>query len=349
MLIFCITNCDLNLSKNLSTKRNLEITACIIMSSLSRSVMQFLGIAIFCFILSRLDLEKVIYLISHLNLFYFVLANSLFFPLLVVKSIRWKSLMHALNINYSIVDTIIIYAASIFIGTVTPGNWGEFIKVFYLKEDGHPIGTSFSSAMLDKLLDLLLLTFLGFFGSVVFINFIPKSIIFFVSLIVATSIIMVILYNKRKFIIPVVSNFIPRRFKNMIGGNFKTLCNDVSTLNLNQIILPIILTFIAWAIYFGMIYILTFSLNIGISFLYLTICMTLSILMMFIPISIAGIGTRDATLIACFSWLGYSKESAVALSMMILLLYAANASIGLLAWLIKPLDLLAIRKAIERE
>ena len=55
--------------------------------------------------------------------------------------------------------------SSIYIGFVTPGRLGEFVKAVYLKSDkGLSLSKGMSSVLVDRLFDLYLLIILGLIG-----------------------------------------------------------------------------------------------------------------------------------------------------------------------------------------
>ena len=301
-----------------------------------------IGLILFVIILSKLNLTEIIALLSNINPFYFILANLLFIPLLITKAMRWRLLMKAQHIFYSLKDSTIIYAAAIYFGGITPGNIGDFIKVFYLKGDGYPFGKSFATVLSDRLFDLISLLLLGYVGMLLFIAFFGRAIIFLsCTFAVMISSIIFFIYKKdfsRGIIESISSHLIPERYREHAKTGFSDLYNSIKTLNANQLTLAIFITFFGWIIYFAMMYLLALSIHIDIPFLYLATCVSISAVITLIPISISGIGTRDATLVILFSYLGLSKESAIAFSMLILLMYAVNGFIGLLAWLKKPIS-----------
>jgi uncharacterized membrane protein YbhN (UPF0104 family) len=51
-----------------------------------------------------------------------------------------------------------------------------------------------------------------------------------------------------------------------------------------------------------------------------------------VPISVSGVGTRDAVMVALLAQMGESAAAAVALSTLILLLNVANAVFGYAVW-----------------
>jgi len=319
------------------------------MNIVSKLVLQSIGIILFILIITRLNLSQVFDLLSHANPIYFILANLLFIPLLIVKSIRWQSLMSVLSIKYSIGNSIIIYAASIFLGSITPGNVGDFIKTFYLTGDDHPLSKSFASVFLDRLFDVISIAMLALFGTFFLIRSektISLIVFFMVSVLILAAIICIYKSNKfRSAIRAQLLKFIPNKYRANAGKCIISFHDGLTFINANQFVYATVLTILAWIIYFSIMYILALSIHLNISFIYLAIFISISIVITLIPVSISGIGTRDATLIALFSYMGYNSESAVALSMIILAFYMVNTLLCLIAWLINPVDLSQIRKS----
>jgi len=314
----------------------------------SKLLLQLLGIILFFIIISQIDLAKLISLFAQLNLFYLMIANLLIIPLLIIKSVRWQSLMRAQNINYSLKDATIIYAAAMFIGSITPGNLGDFIKTLYLKEDRHPLGKSFVSVLLDRLFDVISIAMLASLGFLFLIGS-AKIISFNIPLMASALLLIAVIYAyKNVQYKPVIRawllKLIPDKYKVNAAKGITDFSDGLCAMNAGQFAYATVLTIVGWVIYFTIMYILALSIHLNIPFVYLAICISISVIITLIPVSISGIGTRDATLIILFSYLGYSSESAVALSMILLAFYAVNILICLVAWLIKPIDLAIIRK-----
>tara|TARA_B100000427_G_C15460098_1_gene573624 strand:- start:997 stop:1215 length:219 start_codon:yes stop_codon:yes gene_type:complete len=72
--------------------------------------------------------------------------------------------------------------------------------------------------------------------------------------------------------------------------------------------------------------------------------MAISNLVSFLPISISGLGTRDATLIFLFSLINIQSELALSYSLLIFFtIFLAGGLFGYFCWWIKPLDFNKIR------
>ena len=79
---------------------------------------------------------------------------------------------------------------------------------------------------------------------------------------------------------------------------------------------------------------------VSIDFMTITLFIAISRLIGLIPISISGLGTRDATLIYLFSLIGLKPELAVGYSFLIFVtFFIFNGIIGSVAWWIKPLPI----------
>ena len=301
------------------------------------------GIFIFIFILSRIDLSKTLEILLNANILYLAVALTLIILSFPIKAMRWQLLMKAQNIDYSLKDSTVMYAAAVYMGVITPGRIGDFIKVFYLKNDNHSFGKSFASILSDRLFDLISLLLLGYVGMLLFITLFEREIIILSCIFAGTILLVIFFIYKKDFSMGILeyisSNFIPERYRERANTSFSDLCNGIKTLTINQFTLATFITFFGWIIYFLTMYLLALSIDINIPFLYLATCVSISAVITLIPISISGIGTRDATLIILFSYLGLSKESAIAFSVMILFMYAVNGFIGLVAWLKKPISI----------
>ena len=309
----------------------------------TKNFARLLGIFIFIIIFIKIDVHKLLEILSELNFYHLAAASFLIIVLMILKAIRWQLLMKAHNIDYSLKDSIIMYAASVYVGAATPGKIGDLVKVLYLKNDNYPFGMSFVTVILDRLFDIASLLFLGYFGMLLF-HSIFENVIFILSLVFFGVFLLVALYfHKKKYVIGTLKNIASNllsdknRVRAMTG--FSDIYNGLKTLNIIQFASATLITFMGWLVYFLAMYLLALSINIDISFLYLATCVSISAFITLIPVSISGIGTRDATMVILFSFVGLNPASAVAFSTLVLFLYIVNGVVGLLAWMKKPIHI----------
>jgi len=305
--------------------------------------LHLIGILIFIIILMKLDLSKTFKILANTNIPFFILSLIIFFPMLIIKCFRWNYIKKTQHMNYPLKDSILMYFSGFYIGILTPGRLGEFVKVLYLTKDKHPFGKSFLTVFLDRLLDLMFLFLSSYLSLLIFINILKKEFYILSTFIIASLFIFIILIlNKnltKKVFMLLFNLFIPKNYKKKLKLSFYDFYNGLKLFNKKHLFVIFLLTAFSWILYFVQVYFLALAININIPFLYLLASITVAATFTLIPISISGIGTRDITLIFFFSLLGISKELAVSLSILILLMTIFAILPGLVAWFVKPIKL----------
>nr|MBC8392281.1 flippase-like domain-containing protein [Deltaproteobacteria bacterium] len=97
------------------------------------------------------------------------------------------------------------------------------------------------------------------------------------------------------------------------------------------------------------LYILAISLNIYVSFGLIVACRALIGIANVIPVTISGLGTRDAILLLTLPLAGISKEAALALGLIAFLWTIGSKFSGVLFWLQRPLpagSIMAIKEKL---
>lgn len=308
-----------------------------------KNFIRLVGVFIFIFILLKIDINQTIEIFTKVKIEYIIFSALLFIPHLFVKSLRWNLLLRQQKINYSFFDTFIIYLSSLYVGFITPGRLGEFIKVFHLKNDKNIKYTvGLASVMLDRLFDLYLLLMLSVICIVRFNIFNNYSNAFLVVLVFLSclpllifkkNVISGILTSSRfRFVSKIISKKNPLKIKNFIL-EFTYLLNF-------KIFTSIILTILGYFFFFLQCKLIAISINLDIGFTNLSLFNSLSNMISFLPISFSGIGTRDAVLVYLFRLINIDAEYAVLFSLLVFItLFGFGGILGFLSWLYKPIDL----------
>ena len=297
------------------------------------------GLLLFVYIMTTLDIGQTLAILRRSRLGYLGLAICLVIPLVFFKSVRWWVLLQGQGIEISLRKTVVIYAVGLFGGFITPAQLGDFVKVYYLANEGFSLTKSFLSVAFDRLLDLLLLIMFGSVGTFAFITTAKPYILVagLLCLFIAVIAFSVLLRQHAGLISQMMNVHVApkllRRQIGPIGENSFPLTKSEHTIRLLMIWG---LSLLAILTYFSRMYFLALALQINISFVYCIACVAIASLVSLIPVTVAGIGTRDAALIALFARLGINKEYAVSLSVLILFLFIVNGLIGFLAWLKYP-------------
>ncbi len=304
-----------------------------------------IGIVLFVFILSRLNFGYYKILIAgiHLSGILVILAAILFLflPVLAINSYRWQRLMRKQGIYYSFWQAFLMYNASIYIGLFTPGRVGEASRVFYLKKE-HSVGKSFVSIILDRLADIVFLLLFGYFSMFLFLDILKKEVLLFGAIIPALLLFVILALKSRLlkyFLKKVFYYFVPKKYQDLWKINFQDFFRDLKIYKFGDYVFIFFLTLVSWLFYYSVIYL--FAREIGISqvpVFYFFSAFAIVSLTALLPISVMGLGTRDATLLAMFSFFNVSPELIIAVSMFVLFLNFLIAFVGLFCWLKKPVE-----------
>jgi len=302
---------------------------------------RLLGIVIFVIVLFKVDLGEIFNFFKSIQPIDFILSIIILFIFHISKSMRWQYILARQSINYKLLNCYLMYSAGLYAGVVTPGRLGDFIKALYLKKDGHSAGKALASVFLDRILDLFFLFLIAIPSFVWIRNSSNKNINIFGILVIIALIIIVLmlLASKRSanFFGKIFLRFIPSKYKSLFRNNFSDFYSNLKLFSFSNYLIIVLFTIFGWLIYFYLIFFLCKAANLNMPFYQVVFFNIVSFIIAFLPISIAGIGTRDVTLIYFFTQMDYSKEAAILFSLIVLLMYFLTALLGLSAWLIKPI------------
>lgn len=222
-----------------------------------------------------------------------------------------------------------MYNSSALLGLITPGRVGDFSKITYLTKDNHSFSRAILGNFLDKIFDVIfILIFLLL--AIFFMPFLPHFSLNlemlkkwgWLGLILAASVVF--FYFKKKKALYIF---------------FAEICQDIKQFKLVNLFYILAVTGAAWFFYFLMIYLIAASVNISgaAGFFYIAFGSALGLLAGLLPISILGLGTRDAVFIFLFLPLGIPRETIILFSLLIALNYLAMFAICFYCWRKKPL------------
>ncbi|HZK08400.1 MAG TPA: lysylphosphatidylglycerol synthase transmembrane domain-containing protein [Bacteroidales bacterium] len=263
---------------------------------------------------------------------------------LAVKGFRWKMLLHSEGYEYSSRRAIRAYFAAYSVGVVTPGRLGELIKVYDARHHIPGIDgvAALRSVVLDRLFDMFFLSWFGLAGLFFYFKLIPS---FSPMLLLVVTFVMLLLALFIGFLIlKLITKKLKRDSKIL---SFLIKCMEQMLDSKNWYIW--LFTALAYAIFFGGIELLFYSLNIHISFLESGFIISLIGLILLLPISIAGFGTREAGLIYLLAFYGISAETAISFSLLqFLTFFVWGGLIGLYFWYSSGIPLALVKEDFRK-
>lgn len=111
-----------------------------------------------------------------------------------------------------------------------------------------------------------------------------------------------------------------RFFAGLLAG-WQEFRDELTSLSGRAYVFFVLLSVAGWLLHFFSIFVLTRSMDMGLTYPQVVFFAAFGSLVAIIPVSYAGIGIRDALLIVLFSRIGLDRVQAIAFSSLFLLLY----------------------------
>ncbi|UCG03433.1 MAG: flippase-like domain-containing protein, partial [Candidatus Heimdallarchaeota archaeon] len=149
---------------------------------------------------------------------------------------------------------------------------------------------------------------------------------------------MLILLKKnvmRKLLKPAYKLFVPTAAKQKVVTHFNEFYDGLSRMKYNNYLIGFTLTIAVWIITFLGVYFLALSLHISVSLIFIISMAPIASFLSVLPISVGGLGTREAVYVFFLSSLSIESEYAVALSLMVFIfLNLFYVPIGIVTYLL---------------
>jgi uncharacterized protein (TIRG00374 family) len=281
------------------------------------------------------------------------LASVLLFPVTnAAVTVRWWLICQRLEIEISFRKLFQIYYISWFLSVIPFVGIAPFAKLLYLKEEGKTTGKSAVSITLDKLFDVIGLMAFGIFGLVYF----PQSLfdhahlgIIIAGGLLGICILWIFGSNIWSALMELLKRYTNKRLQKLGTKLEADLKGFWSSFNIQFFFLILGISIAIGILRALVLYILAISLNIYLSFGLIVACRAIIGIVNVIPVTISGLGTRDAILLLTLPIYGVSKEAAIALGFIAFLWTICSKFSGTFFWLKHPLpsnSLLGIKKKL---
>lgn len=323
--------------------------------SLMRNSFRLIGVAVFAIVIWKIDLHQMRELLVRVDV-----ATSLIVLLcvlihLTMKVLRWRSLLAVHGVRRETSRLFKVYMAGTSIGLATPGRVGEATKALYISRTSElSFGKAFSTVALDLLFDIALLAIVAAVGIVYYHAGLvleytalaaPLAGILLITLIVA------IIRPLRVRVRRVFSDAIKKILREKIHFQIRELYYSLGELARSGIVMPILYTVIAYGFFALVLFLLADMLGMQVSLFYIFTAVASASIISLIPVTIAGLGTRDLVYLAFFTRVGVPAEVAIGLSLLYLASFIVfTAFIGAICYFsMSSADMMSFSTAARQE
>ncbi|HLD15026.1 MAG TPA: lysylphosphatidylglycerol synthase transmembrane domain-containing protein [Candidatus Nanoarchaeia archaeon] len=280
-------------------------------------ILPLIGIFIFILVITKVGIKEILVTLSAAKVSYLLFALVISFFTVLLQAYKWHMIVKGQNYHIPFIYAIKVQFISLFYGTITPGKLGSFIKVHYLhKKIGRNYGTCLPSVLMERFLDLFVVTLLSLLGAFLVIKDYSNVLLEITTVLIFAFFVIYIFSNKEMTakVLRFVFNFlVPARFKDKAKELFQGFYE--ATIHPKHLLVPFILTVITWVTIYMQLYLVALSLNIVVPLYYFVPIMSIVTMIGLIPVTISGLGTREIAMIALFDKYYVVPKTVVAMSL----------------------------------
>jgi len=283
-----------------------------------KKILPLIGLFLLFYLLWRFDIKEIIRAFSQVNLWYLLLVPIILFFIFLIQTWKWRLILNVQNIyEISFLQLFKIQLIGLYYSLVTPAKVGGFLKAAYLKDKiGKSIEECSTSIFLDKILDLITLLIFSIIGTFFILGQFPSLLLEMTLILIVFCSLIFVFYSKERAKIllkHLFYIFIPKKFKDRFRNSFHLFYKDVPAPK--KLLLPFLLTFLCWLLVFSQTFIIAKSLAIDINYFIFIFISALVVMVGLLPITISGLGTREAAFIILFQNFNITPQKLIAMSL----------------------------------
>jgi uncharacterized protein (TIRG00374 family) len=266
---------------------------------MKRLIALSVSFGIMVFIFSQVDFAEFISQVRSLHAPSFFLALTLFIPQILLSAIRWKFMIRKKAFITLLESTQLILAASS-LNLLLPSKMGDLSKGYFLKNKGKmDLKRGTNVVIFERYIDLVALGVLALTGIIVTGEWGYSSLVMTLfAILILGGFLLILLIQKGG--LPVLEKFkLGRKIQSFLVDTGDYLAElKKKSLDLLWVIL---MSLFLWFLHLLQFYCIFLALETGVSLFGVFSQVPLAIIAGLIPMTLAGVGTRDAALIALFS------------------------------------------------
>jgi uncharacterized protein (TIRG00374 family) len=282
-----------------------------------KKLLPIIGIILLAYILWKFNIEKILSVFSTIHPFYAILC-FLSMPLfLILVTIEWQLILKQQSIHVSFIYSLKNYLIGYFYGFITPGGFGSFLRALYLKHESKtPLPKCISNIITSNTVDYITLFSFASIGGLLLVGQYPYLFVFILLLLLTVTIAFIFFLRQKsskrlfqKMLRTQIFQIIQHNMEDPIESFYEDLPSFKSLL------LPFLLSFFNWFVFYTELYLIVQLFNIHIPYVTFIFMLAITSTIATIPVSIYGLGTRDATLVALLSLYNVSPENSISFTL----------------------------------
>lgn len=280
--------------------------------------LKLIGIVLLVWIMSTVNWDQAMQALIQLNPAYMMGYVGCFVAMILVRTMRLRLALSKLDHQLTFRDCYVATLEPAFMGAVTPGRLGEFTRIGYIHAHGVSMQEAISVVTVERLIDICVL--LGFgAGGMVYI-FSPAPYHLSGGLVVVMGLLLsfgaIRGYGFVSQHLPKRLSWILRWEPSVMARHRQALATSFHVV-MKRAAMPIfLLGLVCIALNFGQVFLLAKAFGFQADYLVVIFAYAAATLVSLLPISVGGLGTREATYIMIMAREGILKEQALLFSLL---------------------------------
>ena len=273
--------------------------------SVIKKFLPIIGLLLFAYTIYQLDIGEIKNAFFSINPLFIVIILPFTFPRLLLRNYAWRLVQDEQKIHVPFWISMNIFLIGYFYGSITPGYLGQLMRIPHLKEyTGQPYGKLFVNSTIETIVHTFSLYVMILLGAFLVLSDYPELFAIAAGwMIIFLTVLFFFMKRDRGeyFFKLIIRYFIPKKFKMSVHKFSNSFYQDFP--RIKNLLLPLFVGVFTWIIIFSQEYLLVIALDIPIPYLYFLLLFPLANAAGFIPITFAGLGTREFTAVVLFSTL----------------------------------------------
>lgn len=304
-----------------------------------RWALRLLGPVLLIVVLVKLkDRGALLALASNAAILPLVLALLLNSVAIHLKVVRWQILLKSRGHTYGTRDAWLAFCASLYLGMLTPGRVGDALRVQYLRHDrGVPYAEGFASIVVDRLCDMYIL---AAFAATAFAHF---------SSAIAGELAILGWASVAASVLGPLILWIPGLSEKLMSAAYRKVSRDTEGRGLavflaavrgqtgKMLFVTLPLTVVSFVVSTAQGWLIARSIGLDLKPFDVLCLLAIASLLGLLPISVSGVGVREAFFAVVFPALGFTSADGVGFGLLVFtVIYLSNVIVGFVAWQIRP-------------
>jgi len=294
-----------------------------------KKLLPVFGIVLLIYVLWRFDVGKILSVFATLNPLYGALCFLGMPVIMLVVTVEWQMVLKRQCIHVSYAYSLKNFFIGFFYGFITPGGFGAYLRALYLKHESKaPLPKCVSNIITFNTLDYISLFLLGSIGGLFLLGRNPYLLVLILILLFSAIALLVFFLRQKaskhlfeRLLHTQIFQFIQRYMDDSIESFYE----DLPTFR--SLLLPFLVSFFSWFVFFTELYFIAQLFSIHVPYVTFIFMVAIAATIATIPISLYGLGTRDATLVALLSLYNIPPENSVSFTLFWFVIFWITPSI----------------------